>query len=102
MGFKASIVWREPSKHGREQCPGAGGMPSACPWCSPWVLQRQELLNIQDPFPSLLMFLEGMVVEHQINNCAHPSTAKLVPIQSSHSIRSKQEVPWGGEGGGKK
>lgn len=47
------------------------------------------------------MFLQGMVVEHQING-AHPSTAKLVPVQSSHGIRSQKEVPWGGEGGGRK
>lgn len=40
--------------------------------------------------------------EHKINNGAHPSTAKLVPIQSSQGIRSKQEVPWGEEGGRRK
>lgn len=52
--------------------------------------------------PSLLMLLKAMVVEHQINNGAHLSTAKLVPIQSSHRIRGKQQVPWGGEGRGRK
>lgn len=49
--------------------------------------------------PSSLMVLK---VGHQINNSAHPSTAKLVPVQCSHGTRSKQEVPWGGEGGGRK
>lgn len=39
--------------------------------------------------------------EHQINNSAHPSKAKLVPIQSSQGIRNKQEVPWR-EGGRRK
>lgn len=52
--------------------------------------------------PLLLMFLKGMVVEHQINNGDDPSMAKLVPMQSLHGIRSKQEVPWGGEGWGRK
>lgn len=46
------------------------------------------------------MFLKGTVVEHQINNGAHPSVAKLVPIQHSQGTRSEQEMPWGGEGGG--
>lgn len=49
--------------------------------------------------PSLLVVLK---VEHQINNGAHSSTAKLVPVQCSHGVRSRQEVPWGGEGGGRK
>lgn len=49
--------------------------------------------------PSLLMVLK---VGHQINNSDHPSMAKLVPVQCSHGTRSKQEVPWGGEGGGRK
>lgn len=48
------------------------------------------------------MFLKGTVVEHQINNSAHPSMAKLVPIQRSHLIGSEREVPWGEEGGGRR
>lgn len=48
------------------------------------------------------MFLKGTVLEHQINNGAHPSTAKLVPIQRSHRLGSEWEVPQGGEGGGRR